>query len=260
MGPSTKKTAPITDFYDSSSPPTARRQVHHCRNMVEYNSPIQRQGWEFSFLQNQTFQTARRHKILAWEEHQACPNNNLRKKQERQLLPSDPNGIYLVLTSKDGVIEQFCMNSCGFHSSSITSTKSRVVYAHVGDPTVQCPGLCTWPYEIPAYGPPGQALVAANGIGSDGVIMNIATVLAGAATNPFKSGYFQGDVSAPLEAVTAYPGIFSAGAYPGYPGDLKSMASYNAYGVNGPKFLLPAMWDPVQINYKVVTWISAPRL
>ncbi|XP_028085556.1 protein EXORDIUM-like 2 [Camellia sinensis] len=94
------------------------------------------------------------------------------------------------------------------------------------------------------------------GVGTAGIIMNLATILAGAATNPFNSGYFQGDVLAPLEAVTACPAIFGPRAYPGYPGDLRvdkiSRASYNAYGVNGRKFLFPAIWDPVQTNCKVV--------
>ena len=70
-----------------------------------------------------------------------------------------------------------------------------IVYAHVGD-AVQCPGFCAWPYALPAYGPPGQALVAPNGVGADGMVINIATILAGAATNPFKTGYFQGDILA----------------------------------------------------------------
>ena len=88
---------------------------------------------------------------------------------------------------------------------------ARVVFAHIGDPTVQCPGLCAWPYALLAYGPPGQALVAPNGIGADGmIIINIATLLAGAASNPFKTGYFQGDALAPMEAVTACPGIFGS--------------------------------------------------
>ncbi|MBA0686111.1 hypothetical protein Goari_013732 [Gossypium aridum] len=169
----------------------------------------------------------------------------------------DPNGIYLVLTAKDVTVERFCMGSCGFHDSILVGGSTRVVFAHVGDPTVQCPGLCAWPYALPAYGPPGPALVAPNGIGTDGMIINIATLLAGATTNPFKTGYFQGDALAPLEAVTACPGIFGPGAYPGYPGallvDKMSKASYNAYGANGRKFLLPATWDLIRLNCKVIT-------
>ncbi|KAI4342066.1 hypothetical protein MLD38_026726 [Melastoma candidum] len=80
------------------------------------------------------------------------------------------------------------------------------------------------------------------------MIINIATLLAGTATNPFGNGYFQGSAEAPLEAVTACAGEFGSGSYPGYPGkvlvDTTTGGSYNANGVNGRKFLLPAMWDP----------------
>ncbi|CAK9135062.1 unnamed protein product [Ilex paraguariensis] len=180
----------------------------------------------------------------------------IKNKIEKKTLPLDPNGIYLVLTSEDVLVERFCMGSCGFHGSLRVSSGRRVVYAQVGDPLRQCPGLCAWPYAIPAYGPPGQVLVAPNGVGTDGMVMNIATILAGAATNPFKNGYFQGDALAPLEAVTACPGIFGAGAYPGYPGNLMvdkmTKASYNAYGAGGRKFLLPAIWDPLRLICKVV--------
>lgn len=177
--------------------------------------------------------------------------NYVKSKIDKKILPLDSNGIYLVLTSKDVVVEGFCMNSCGYHES----IKGKIVFSHVGDPSTQCPGMCSWPYAVPPYGPPGDALVAPNGVGSDGMIMNIATVLAGAVTNPFKSGYFQGDELAALEAVTACPGVFGDGAYPGYPGklmeDKASKASYNAYGVSGRKFLLPAMWDPKSKTCKV---------
>ncbi|XP_050238844.1 protein EXORDIUM-like 2 [Mercurialis annua] len=173
-------------------------------------------------------------------------NNQITKKK----LPADRNGIYLVLTAKDVTVDKFCMNSCGFHSQN-----KRLVYAHVGYSS-QCPGLCAWPYAVPAYAPPGKPPVAPNGVAADGMIINIATVLAGAATNPFKNGYFQGDASAPLEAVSACPGTFGPGAHPGYPGrllqDKKSKASYNAYGVNGRKYLLPAIWDISSSSCKVV--------
>ncbi|PIA61251.1 hypothetical protein AQUCO_00300646v1 [Aquilegia coerulea] len=168
---------------------------------------------------------------------------------------ADPTAIYFVLTASDVIVEQFCMNSCGFHNTVLVSPSQRVVYAHVGDPGTQCPGLCAWPYAAPAYGPPGKALVAPNGVGADGMVMNVATILSGAATNPFNTGYFQGDALAPLEALTACSGVFGEGAYPGYPGkllvDLKNKASYNVYGVKGRKFLLPAMWDLLSKTCKV---------
>ncbi|KAH1081231.1 hypothetical protein J1N35_020992 [Gossypium stocksii] len=167
--------------------------------------------------------------------------NFVKSKIESKIFPLDPKGIYLVLTAKDVTVERFCMGSCGFHDSIFVGGSTRVVFAHVGDPTVQCPGLCAWPYALPAYGPPGPALVAPNGIGTDGMIINIAILLAGATTNPFKTGYFQGDALAPLEAVTAYPGALLV--------DKMSKASYNAYGANGRKFLLPATWDLMVENF-----------
>lgn len=82
------------------------------------------------------------------------------------------------------------------------------------------------------------------------MVINLATVLAGAVTNPFNNGYFQGPAGAPLEAVSACTGMFGSGSYPGYPGevlvDKSTGASYNAHGVNGRKYLVPAMWDPLK--------------
>uniref|UniRef100_A0A2P2N4V8 Phosphate-responsive family protein n=1 Tax=Rhizophora mucronata TaxID=61149 RepID=A0A2P2N4V8_RHIMU len=80
------------------------------------------------------------------------------------------------------------------------------------------------------------------------MIINLATLFANTVTNPFNDGYFQGPPTAPLESVSACSGIFGSGSYPGYPGrvmvDKTTGASFNAQGVNGRKYLLPAMWDP----------------
>lgn len=80
------------------------------------------------------------------------------------------------------------------------------------------------------------------------MVINLATLLAGTVTNPFGNGYFQGPKEAPLEAASACSGTYGKGAYPGYPGELlmdpKSGASYNAHGINGREYLLPALYDP----------------
>ncbi|XP_058191936.1 protein EXORDIUM-like 2 [Rhododendron vialii] len=165
-------------------------------------------------------------------------------------LASKPNrvgSINVVLTAKDVAVDGFCMSRCGTHGS--TRGKTRVAYAWVGNPETQCPGMCAWPFHQPLYGPQTPPLVAPNGdVGIDGMIINLATVLAGTVTNPYNNGYFQGPATAPLEAVSACTGIFGSGAYPGYAGnvlvDKSTGASYNANGVGGRKFLLPAMWDP----------------
>ncbi|KAL5779754.1 hypothetical protein ACOSQ2_010491 [Xanthoceras sorbifolium] len=158
------------------------------------------------------------------------------------------NAINVVLTSADVAVDGFCMSRCGTHGSGQTK-RNKFAYAWVGNSMSQCPGQCAWPFHQPIYGPQTPALVSPNGdVGVDGMIINLATVLAGTVTNPFKNGYFQGTADAPLEAVSACTGVFGKGAYPGYPGkvlvDKTTGASYNAFGVKGRKYLLPAMWDP----------------
>ena len=166
----------------------------------------------------------------------------------------DSKAIYLVLTADDVVVDGFCRSTCASHSflaSSALSMGHQLPYAWVGNAATQCPGKCAWPFAVPDFGPRGAVpLVAPNGdVGMDGMIINIANMLAGTATDPYINGFFQGDAGAPLESATACAGIFGEGAYPGHPGELaKEMitgASYNVEGINGRKFLLPALWDPV---------------
>ncbi|XP_044478419.1 protein EXORDIUM-like 2 [Mangifera indica] len=158
------------------------------------------------------------------------------------------NAVNVLLTSADVAVDGFCMSRCGTHGSG-QNKNGKFAYAWVGNSMSQCPGQCAWPFHQPIYGPQTPPLVAPNGdVGVDGMIINLATVLAGMVTNPFNNGYFQGPADAPLEAVSACTGIFGKGAYPGYPGevlvDKTTGASYNANGLNGRKYLLPAMWDP----------------
>ncbi|ESW20394.1 hypothetical protein PHAVU_006G205300 [Phaseolus vulgaris] len=158
---------------------------------------------------------------------------------------NDVAAINLVLTAKDVAVDGFCGSRCGTHNS----INGKIPYVWVGNSETQCPAQCAWPFHKPTFGPQTPPLVAPNGdVGVDGMIINIATLLAGTVTNPFNGGYYQGPSSAPLEAVSACVGIFGSGAYPGYPGrvlvDKATGASYNAHGSHGRKFLLPAMWDP----------------
>ncbi|CAO2188644.1 unnamed protein product [Urochloa humidicola] len=162
--------------------------------------------------------------------------------------------VAAVITAPDVLVDGFCLSHCGLHASSTSSTRGgrgrgRFAYVWVGNAAEQCPGECAWPFHQPEYGPQTPPLVAPNGdVGMDGVVINLATLLAGAVTNPYGGGFFQGPAEAPLEAVSACTGVFGAGAYPGYPGqlpvDAATGASYNAVGVAGRRFLLPAMWDP----------------
>jgi hypothetical protein len=76
-------------------------------------------------------------------------------------LPSDPNGVYLVLTSSD-VKESsgFCRTYCGFHTHATIGGKD-IKYAFVGN-VDQCQNGC----EIQATGPnsPGTGIGGADGM------------------------------------------------------------------------------------------------
>ncbi|KAG9144285.1 hypothetical protein Leryth_016939 [Lithospermum erythrorhizon] len=159
------------------------------------------------------------------------------------------NTINVILTASDVLVEDFCMNRCGSHGWTRGKKGMKFAYGWVGNSASQCPGVCAWPFAKPLVGPQIPPLVAPNGdVGVDGMVINLATVMAGTVTNPFDKGYFMGTPSVPLEAVTACRGIFGSGAFPGFPGqvlvDKVTGSSYNAKGLNGRKYLLPAMWDP----------------
>ncbi|XP_022772296.1 protein EXORDIUM-like [Durio zibethinus] len=168
------------------------------------------------------------------------------------------NAINVVLTASDVAVEGFCMSRCGTHGSALSSrnighinakTYSKFAYIWVGNSQTQCPGQCAWPFHQPIYGPQNPPLIAPNNnVGLDGMVINLASLIAGTVTNPFGNGYFQGPAEAPLEASSACPGIYGKGAYPGYAGNLlvdpTTGASYNARGDNGRKYLLPALYDP----------------
>ncbi|XP_020237740.1 protein EXORDIUM [Cajanus cajan] len=165
------------------------------------------------------------------------------------------NAINVVLTSADVAVEGFCMSRCGTHGSSSTTShvkdgkNYKFAYIWVGNSETQCPGQCAWPFHQPIYGPQSPPLIAPNNdVGLDGMVINLASLLAGTATNPFGNGYFQGPAEAPLEAASACPGVYGKGAYPGYAGELlvdsTTGGSYNVNGGNGRKYLVPALYDP----------------
>ncbi|OAY58113.1 protein PHOSPHATE-INDUCED 1 [Manihot esculenta] len=181
---------------------------------------------------------------------------SLSNKQILQLASkgSQKDAINVVLTSADVAVDGFCSSRCGTHGSSMSAKKingknSKFAYIWVGNSETQCPGQCAWPFHQPIYGPQNPPLISPNNdVGLDGLVINLASLLAGTATNPFGNGYYQGPKEAPLEAASACPGIYGKGAYPGYAGDLlvdsATGASYNAHGANGRKYLLPALFDP----------------
>lgn len=162
---------------------------------------------------------------------------------------SSANTVNVVLTASDVEVEDFCMNRCGSHGWTRGKKGGKYAYSWVGNSVSQCPGQCAWPFHKPLVGPQTEPLLAPNGdVGIDGMVISLATVLAGTVTNPFDKGYLQGPPTAALEAVSACTGTFGSGAFPGFPGtvlvDNITGGSYNAQGGNERKYLIPAMWDP----------------
>eukprot|EP01018_Ginkgo_biloba_P030384 Gb_01904 [translate_table: standard] len=156
------------------------------------------------------------------------------------------------------------MSSYGFHANTLPSTSNGngnklLAYAWVGNSGSHCLGQCAWPFHQPLYNRQTPPLVAPNeDVGIDGMIINIATLLAGAVTNPFNTGYLQGDPAAPIEAVSACTRIYGKGAYPDYPEkilhDPTTGASFNAHRVNMHRFLLPVMWNLATRSFKTMVY------
>lgn len=167
--------------------------------------------------------------------------------------------LYIVVTAADVEVVGFCQEACGQHGylyPSDTTGGQMLPYVWVGDASTQCPGLCCWPFAAFNYtfmenvSPQGPPLLPPNGdVGADGAVMNLATLLAGAATDPYQNAYYQGDAGAPVEAAEACRGTFGAGAYGGYPGELlrdnSTGGSFNMFGLRKAQFLVPWMWNPL---------------
>lgn len=163
---------------------------------------------------------------------------------------NDPYAIYVLITSENVMVEDFCENQCATHGI-VKMKKKAVPFMWVGNSASQCPGQCAWPFALPQYmdySSSESALKAPNDVGMDGVVINMASIFAGAATNPQGNAYYEGNPNVPLEAATACAGIFGPNAFPGGPGDLitdSTGSSFNAVGANSRRFLLPCLWHPV---------------
>ncbi|KAJ4953245.1 hypothetical protein NE237_030077 [Protea cynaroides] len=155
----------------------------------------------------------------------------------------DKTVLPVIFAAKDVSIVGACTGKCSSHGT-VGTGRAAQPYIMVGNPEVECPETCAWPFygaAIPLSPPSGNA-------GADALVLGLATALAGTVSNPYNTGFFQDPVDRPLEAVTACPAKFGSGALPGNPGkvllDPKTRTAFNAHGVRGQNFLLPAVWNP----------------
>ena len=166
------------------------------------------------------------------------------------------NGLYLVLTSNDVQVQDFCRAVCGFHYFTFPSVVGVTLpYAWVGNSGTQCPGVCAYPFAWPKYSgmPNGNKDImgATNGDpGIEGMISVIAHELSEVSTNPLVNAWYAGnDPSAPDEIADLCVGVFGTGAGGGFVGQVykdKKGNGYNLNGVRGRRFLVQWVWDPVR--------------
>lgn len=157
-----------------------------------------------------------------------------------------PNTLALIFTDRQVTVQDLCTGKCAQHGAF-----GNQVFVLVGNPETECPDACAWPFVKSSSGPQGVILQPPSGnLGADAMVMSLASGLADAVTNPYSTGFYQPGPRhvGVLGAGTSCKGMFGSGAFAGYTGkvrvDPKTGGAFNFHGVNGTKFLLPALWNP----------------
>lgn len=170
------------------------------------------------------------------------------------------NGLYLVLTSHDVQVQEFCRAVCGFHYFTFPSVVGVTLpYAWIGHSGSQCPGMCAYPFAWPGGGPPpvrppsggSEIMGPPNGDpGTDGMISVIAHELAEVSSNPLINAWYAGDDPiAPTEIADLCLGVYGSGGGGGYVGVVRKDSWGNGYNLNGVKerkYLVQWVWNPVR--------------
>lgn len=164
-------------------------------------------------------------------------------------LPVNPkSGVYLLLTSDDVYVQDFCDNVCGFHYFTFPSIVGYTLpYAWVGNSAKFCPGTCAYPFAVPAYIPGLKAVKSPNGdVGVDGMISVIGHEIAEMSTNPLVNAWYAGqDPIFPVEIADLCEGIYGTGGGGSYTGQMLSGADGATYNMNGirRRFLVQWLWN-----------------
>lgn len=152
-------------------------------------------------------------------------------------LPVDPNGVYLVLTSKDvflGDAQQgFCRKRgyCGWHSI-FSYGSTAIKFGHVGNAIAQCGYGCLRSFRRPST-PNGNA-------GIDGMISIVGHELAEAATNPdTATGWMDENGEENADKCSRQYGEVRELEFP------RGKAIWNTAGQGGMKWLLQQNFNPL---------------
>ncbi|KAG9141759.1 hypothetical protein Leryth_018133 [Lithospermum erythrorhizon] len=162
------------------------------------------------------------------------------------------NGVYLILTSVDVSMQDYCRAVCGFHYFTFPSMVGYTLpYAWVGNSEKQCPEVCAYPFATPGYmkGGPGTLRPPNGDVGVDGMISVIAHELAEVSSNPLVNAWYAGeDPTAPTEIGDLCEGLYGSGGGGGYIGQVMrdgNGRSFNMNGRRGRKFLVQWIWSPI---------------
>lgn len=162
-------------------------------------------------------------------------------------------GIYLVLTSDDVTMDEYCRAVCGFHYFTFPSKVGYTLpYAWVGNSGTQCPEVCAYPFAVPGYmagGGPGKLSPPNGNVGVDGMVSVIAHELAELSSNPLVNAWYAGeDPTAPTEIGDLCEGLYGTGGGGGYIGEVmkdKDGRTFNVNGLRNRKFLVQWVWSPI---------------
>ncbi|KAF3655641.1 protein EXORDIUM-like 3 [Capsicum chacoense] len=169
-------------------------------------------------------------------------------------LPLNPkSGVYLLLTSDDVYVQDFCQNVCGFHYFTFPSIVGYTLpYAWIGNSAKLCPGTCAYPFSVPSYMPGFKVVKSPNNdIGVDGMISVIAHEIAELSTNPLVNAWYAGqDPSFPVEIADLCEGIYGTGGGGSYTGQMLNGEDGATYNMNGlrRRFLVQWVWNHI-LNY-----------
>ncbi|KAF5785766.1 putative protein EXORDIUM [Helianthus annuus] len=160
-------------------------------------------------------------------------------------------GSYLVLTSDDIQVQDFCVTAYGFHYFTFPSIVGYTLpYSWVGNSERMCPSLCAYPFAILDYVRGAvKPLKSPNGeVGVDAMISVIVHEMAEMATDPSVNvWYASSDPADPVEIADLCIGKYGGGGVLGYIGEVRQDANgvvFNVYGIRR-RFLIQWVWSYV---------------
>ena len=162
----------------------------------------------------------------------------------QKIAGNSSKSVVLIFTDHEVSVNGTCSRRCSLHGSI-----KKTLYMVVGNHESKCPNECGWPFHQPKS---GQKMIfplqpPSGDVGTDTMVIGLATALAETVSNPYNTGLYSGLKSDPIEVVSGCPKVFGSDAFAGFVGKVLILPGnggcYNARGVKGSKFLLPALWN-----------------